>query len=624
MRSTFLQPPDSLSAHKPLIWAGHLYFITFLVFATVLYLERTLLADPVSQIFELINTKNYVIFTGRYTMVLPTTLPLIAVWLGLPVKVIHLLYSISIPLISWIVYCIVVYRFKNIAAGILICCTLSVTTHTFYHSISETTQLIVYGALFAAWLDYWIRHEFAPVFGGVALTILFTAILLFIHPVAVFVWAFTIGYFTIKYRLYKHRFLYWNVGIFLLIIFIKILLTGSGSHDAGFIPGEEELLYQIQHLGSNFPLQFFKNAFLTHYLILLVFLAFNILKYSLKREWLMLVFQVFFIAATFVISLIIYHKPDGYFAMERVFLPFLFFVGYPFFRDVFVQPSGKAVIYFKALIILAVAAVGFKRIGSVSEIYRDRLDEIKYLAGFANSLEGQKFYVNQENADFSRLPIPYNVASETLLYSTMLDSLKTVTVYMDQGELAAVESDWNTEHRYLFTNYYLLRDNRDLNPDYFSLEGTYKEMRPGVITGDTIQIASSFEIYDPEKGFATSNSNIFLSSPPPTTEQALDGAASMALVSPEMPYGGNYVIDFNHGILNCEVFTKGNDQSSIVISGENNQPYLRFYPGEIDENGWAKIQATALIRKNTPLKLYLWNPQTDTAYFDNLTIRILQ
>src|SRR5688500_6624249 len=98
---------------RHLIILGHLSLIITAILAIYFFKERVLFVDPGQQLFEMINEQNFKVFVGRHSMMINQTIPLIGIKMGLSLKTLMILYSISFVIIYYLCFLLSVYKFKN-------------------------------------------------------------------------------------------------------------------------------------------------------------------------------------------------------------------------------------------------------------------------------------------------------------------------------------------------------------------------------------------------------------------------------------------------------------------------------------------------------------------------------
>ena len=139
---------------KKLRIAGHLFFLAYFLMALFYYKEIMLYSDNAFQCFKLVNFGTFNVEASRYSTFFVQLIPLVAVKLHLPLKIILPLYSVSFPVLYYSVYLLCVYGIGSDAAGILMILTLSLCTRqSFYYAFTETFQALVYCVLFYAFFN---------------------------------------------------------------------------------------------------------------------------------------------------------------------------------------------------------------------------------------------------------------------------------------------------------------------------------------------------------------------------------------------------------------------------------------------------------------------------------------
>src|SRR5688572_16210077 len=106
------------SSETRLSWIGHLYFFLFLTFAAVFFKERVLVADAAFQIFDIIRTGDFGLYSNRFSGFIPQALPVSAVHAGLPLNAVLVLYSVAPILVCYLCFCLVIYYLKDVKAGL--------------------------------------------------------------------------------------------------------------------------------------------------------------------------------------------------------------------------------------------------------------------------------------------------------------------------------------------------------------------------------------------------------------------------------------------------------------------------------------------------------------------------
>ncbi len=458
-----------LDENKYLI-LGHLTFFVLFVFSFVLANERVLFMDSAYQVFEMIKRCGFQQNVRRYSMFLSELLPLLAINLKLPLKVVILSYSASFTLIAYGFWLLTTYVLKNKQVGIIMLFTMIGMRQTFFHAISETFQLM----FFAAFLYAWLNSRFAEgkeagkkiLYYSIALLVM--ALCVFIHPVALFFLVFILGIYILdKNYTVKQKTVISLLAIGIMIL--KVLTVEQGSHDTDYNMNLMEFLgycRNIHHLSST---EWFLIHLLDFYWMPFLLLTLALIQYKRKKQYLNFIFFLGFALFFMLITLIIYHGPDSTIGRERSFLPLMFFCGLPFMRDVFPNMSFKwDKVFFIGLTCLLIA--GFIKIAVASGPYSERLRKIDEMVSFANK-ENQKKLVMDKELSHTIIPF-YNWATgfESMMYSAMIDIDSTVNFYIQEDlDNQKYNDNFLNEDLYMAVPWWTFWEIKELNPNYFKL-----------------------------------------------------------------------------------------------------------------------------------------------------------
>ena len=419
------------------LFIGHGTFIVLLIFSCIFVNERVLFMDSAYQLFEIIQRCGFQQNVRRYSMFLAELLPLLAIKLEAPLKIVVLSYSVSFTLIAYGFWLLTTYVLKNRYVGIIMLFTMIGMRHTFFHTISETFQLM----FFAAFLYAWLNSRFAEgktiaqkfIYYFVALFMM--ALCTFIHPVALFFLAFILGI----YILDKNYTIPQKTLVTLLtigIIILKFATVEQGSHDTDYNMGIREFFGYCLNIYRIRSTEWFFIRLIDFYWPPVLLLVLALIYYKRKKEYRNFLFFLGFNFAFLLITLVLYHDPDSAIGRERSFLPLMFFCGLPFMRDLFPNISIKQNKAFY-IVLTCLLCIGFVKIAIAAAPYSKRLDKIDEIVTFANQ-ENQRKLVMDREASNAIIPF-YNWATgfESMIYSAMIDKNSTVNFY--------IEEDLNTQ-----------------------------------------------------------------------------------------------------------------------------------------------------------------------------------
>ena len=614
--------PSELGRNRALLITGHIFCLIWIFLCCWFYKERTLYIDSANQIFQMINSGHFSVFDRRYPMIINELLPMAAIKLQMSLRSIVFLYAVSFAIITYGIYLINVYIFRSLAAGLVIIFGAASIGAVFFHGISETVQLIAYSALLYGWLEYLAKRNFKiPLFVNFGITLIILALCFFIHPVSVFFIIFILGFFYFDHQLYRHWYVYTLTLLLLALVVIELLTIPTHSHNASFFSQLANYREIIPTLWHSYPVSFFFIHYFSYYFLPTLALLAVIIKYLRKKQFFKLAFVLGSIAVFLLISLIIYHQGDADHAMERTFLPLAFFCGLPFLKDIVVDGSGRLKRLGVPLLILLILW-GLNNILQSGKIFSNRLDELKSYVEQADNRGGSKFIVKAENINTSALVIRYLFSTETLLYSSLNGPENSKTIFISDSVLDSTKLK-NDADLFLFTNYYLYRDQSILNPHYFHISGFYKTLYGKRHVSLSITCDAE-KIGENANQLVGSNGMMFNFQPPRDSTSAYSGKYSVAT-------GENARFGFSALLPDCHtsdqweisVKRKGNKDASLVVS-DGASLYIRaMTPDSTDASGWQTLKLSFIVSNNMKMnniKVYVWNPSPEVTYFDDLKL----
>ena len=137
---------------KKLYKVGLLIFSVLILLSVLFYKERTVFLDNAYFLFQMTKNADFCIQRNRFISVLPQILPLIAIKLSLPLKVVSLLFSLGYALYHFSCYLLCgLLRSYRLAIALLFIQTL-IVTNTFFWHLSElqagiSLSLVVFALL---------------------------------------------------------------------------------------------------------------------------------------------------------------------------------------------------------------------------------------------------------------------------------------------------------------------------------------------------------------------------------------------------------------------------------------------------------------------------------------------
>lgn len=448
---------------------GHGIFIVAIVFAVVWVYARVLYIDSAYQILKIINTNCFAVNDGRYSMILPEILPLLCCRLNMPLPVVLTAYSLSYVILAYILYNLTLYLFKDFKTAFVMVLTFICMRNTFMHSISETFQLMFYSMFLYALISF-KPNKNKSVYKCVhyIAILLFTALCVFIHPVAVFFLFFVLVYaFLENNNKIDDKIIIASISAIILVV-LKFVLPSEGGRDATFLLPLPELFSKLPDILHSGSLRFFIQHFFDFYMLPSAMFIWTSIVYIKRHKLLKSIFYMGFNFCFFLITIWIYFEMDGPIAMERSFMPLMFFMAFPFVKEVLFESNIR--IQKVLFVILALFLVNsMLRIALKAEKYDSRLERMDYVLKEARSQKINKVLVSKDLSE--EMGIPYNWGSgiESILYTSAkygADSVSNLYVYQDLEELKG-SSDLYSKNCIGFLPWWNYLSTKDLNPKYF-------------------------------------------------------------------------------------------------------------------------------------------------------------
>lgn len=466
---------------------GHLTFLVLGVFSCIFVYERVLFIDSGNQVFHFIQHESFEIYDQRYSMYFFQLLPVFLIKLHAPLAVVIYSYSLSFLIIAYTLWLITVYFLKNQSIGILMLFVMLGIRQTFFHAISETFQLMFFACFLYAWLFQ--KRDYLSVLGQIVyyfITLLFIALCIFIHPVAIFFVLFILGMYILdkeKKNLSKIILTIISLGIILL----KFLTTKEGSRDATFLVDIPAFFERLSRLLKLNPAKWFFDEMIDFYWFPLLMFVLLLIFYFKKKKYLHFVFIFCFIIGFWLISVIIYAWESAVVGLERTFLPLFFFCGLPFITEIFPLLSKKwDKVFFILLTVLIIG--GFIKIAVASKPYTRRLDKMEEIANLAKKEGKMKILIELSTAEELFSPRSWGVnmlkdislrdlfcgnnwgmGFESILYTALKGKDSIVNIYVMENQNYKEEMSFVDPDIYFGVWWWIFWPIDELSPYYFKM-----------------------------------------------------------------------------------------------------------------------------------------------------------
>ncbi len=437
---------------------GILFFFSFIFFR-----ERIVFSDPAYQLFKILTFKEINIEASRYGAILPQLPVLLGMKLGLSLKVLTIIFSLSYMLLYFLVFIVCTHFLRNIAAGLSIVLVLILNvSESFFHPVSETHQALVFAILVFAILHYpGFRYSFVQfLLAASAIALAF-----FTHPIAVYPLVFVIGYVTIDKKQFRSIMPYALIILVGALTIGKLILTETESYEGKFF---SQLLHSFS---MNFSLMELKSAsFFVHrihrlyFWVLLLEIGLVVL-FIHKKKYKELIWQLACTGLFFGITFLTYSHGDAEMLMERAYMPFALFVAVPLLNEM-MDIKGYSLL--KAIALMVVIGFSFNRIYGQGEVFQKRtsynLELLKKTARFPN----RKFVVKKSDLQ-KHILVSWTHGFEMIILSALTEDMPTQAIYAasDDEDLSKYIDEPN--NIFLGTNFWLEWGVQHLNQSYFVL-----------------------------------------------------------------------------------------------------------------------------------------------------------
>jgi len=443
------------------------------VFSLYFYKERTLFLDTAYYLFRMSLDGSFNIELNRWAALLPEILPLMSMYFQLPVAWVLISFSLSFWLIFSFVFYLCVYKLKSPESGIAIVLGFTLfLRQSYFHSVTETHQAVVYSILLYAWLMY-ANPERRFLYAGLAFIISLAGF--FSHPVSLFMQVFAIAYACINRNLFK------NAGIGFVLVFLgmlyiaKVVMTNPDTYEGGFFTEVKRLPELLPSLLTSHGVQHIRNDFFKMYIWPAIMGCTLVFVYGTQKKWLHLLLFTFGSGFFLMITLAAYNQGDAVIMTEKNYMPFAVFLVLPFARDFLLYVHKSAFLnYSKLVFFTLLLCMGIVSIFLQGEKQIRRTHWLKCMIDNTKAMGIQKSYVLKDNYE----GITWALSHETLWYSSLLYGKDQVATVYSTATLESLPPDIIYDDLYLSTQFWTVYSVNSLHPTYFKFRpGQYQHMR---------------------------------------------------------------------------------------------------------------------------------------------------
>lgn len=439
---------------------GHAFFAVLLVFAIVYAKERVLLIDSAAQVFEIANKGKFAIYDHRFSMVLSQLLPLLTVKLKMPLVVVLYAYSISFVLLYYLAYLFVQYVVKDDRGIVLMTFGFLCVTHTFFHTISETMQVMFIAVALYSLISHNPGESVLKKVLYYLAFIVLIAFCVFIHPISLFILTFIF-----LFRIVDAKKIDVKIVVCIVAFAVLYLINYNLIKNNKFVLTSDSMIDLLPHMFESNFYEYFSQYFWNYYYIPTFITVIVTVFYIFKKEYIKALFVLGYILSFFAITLVTYFKPDYNFAIERAFLPLMFLTGVPLIYDILPRVGKR---YNTAFVVFVVVLLfgRFDDIKTAGKFYSQRLNSIERITDFANNIDCQKLIIRRTVAKELFFPIWGESIESMILSSVKYGPEHTVSLFVEDDDykkdLSLLE-----DNNFLYVNWFKVNWYDWLNKIYF-------------------------------------------------------------------------------------------------------------------------------------------------------------
>lgn len=430
--------------------AGHLFFLSFILMSLVFYQERMIAFDSGYYAFKLLVESDFYIAHERTISYASQWLPLWGLKAGVSLKTFLVLYSLSFMLFYYLIYNIIVYGFKNTAAGIFMALSLCLLMrYKYYIGVSETPSTIALAALFIGWQTKDVeKFPHLPIWRNTLIAITLMALLFTGHPMIVMPLLIFLGFDLIYHKKWLDFHNWLVIGATLVVFMFRFASIAGAGYEGGKISilseGPKVLMNLQDYYVSTIVIDYFNRDF--HVASILFLILVGVLLY--QKRWL----SALFISGTSVLLLAIimvtcsyingpiYSLIDGYFGYLGMAWSVLI---------LYVLIKNTSYRWLSLMTIIFLLTFSVHRIYVKHDFFTKRLDFMNTLIEQGRGEVHQKFLLHAKYYDWNEMWYQWAISIESLLLSAEESPEKAVSIYVSGWDDQFLEKLKDNGHLFL-------------------------------------------------------------------------------------------------------------------------------------------------------------------------------
>lgn len=479
----------------------HLPWVALMALSLFFYKTR-LFGDSGYQLLQVINSKSVFFNDLQLTGILPQIPPLLAVWLGMPLKTVLLLNSVSHTLVFYLLFLIVYYGLRDRKSGLwLLIIQLSGLVFSFFNPVFDLLYAASFIILFfAIWkLNFRRKTFFIPA--------LIAALSVLSSPLAFILLLFILAY-NLNFSKLK------PVSEYILL---SIIITGAVVywyyHQGAAGRAMFDWNYGFNKQGFAFVIKataFSSQSLVTilrSYSEVLLALACSVIILIAQRKWLKLSIFLLFISLFAYFGIVNYLSLPPYYA-ERALYPIVFISFMPLITEFPVNEKqgwlNVAVVVVSVLIIYRLTAL-YTHV----EKFKLRSDQLEELITTARQMGGDKFIAENNAINHDYTVSESSLAAETLLMSALDGDDLAITIQNAADFIKQMDQPIKHDELYISPNE--VKNFRWLNKKYFHLDlGPYQYINDSTPNLNLPLMAQKMKITSFAKPFYRANDTVWI------------------------------------------------------------------------------------------------------------------
>ena len=442
-------------ADRNFLAIGLTCFLLLLVFSFIFYKERIAFLDNAYQLFLLIQDGRIETMAGRWPDTIIRFLPFLGLKMGLSLKWLMILFSISYPLTQFMIYLLTYMVEKSrIWSTMILCFLILGTTESFYWCSSELIHVICWAMLLLALIE---NHSLKASIKWTAISAV-SMLCIFLHPLIVVPIAFVLFYEFLWNRSIERGNLLFLV-CFVASWLLKSMVFRNWYDDyksAEFVNNLNKYFDHLWAIPSNIS---FGTELIYKYQILVFLgtLLFVLLVY--KRRILELLFIIVSVVGYVLIVHIGNPEAGNSFYREVSYLPLTIMLVFPLLLMPELRQRSNLVLVILSLCLL----ISFIRIGIGHSDYKDRLDWITHQR---DNEDCTKWIIDENKLDMDLIKMSWSMPFESLITSSAFQDQSKTIIATDERTLQ------NSNDIPLFLNPFKEIPISSLNSKYFKLNNS--------------------------------------------------------------------------------------------------------------------------------------------------------